>query len=47
MVGIHIGSNFQGNRDIAVRLSPEKMQKIDQWVGEVSAKIDLGKLMFI
>ena len=46
VIGVHIGvaretSNF------AIRLTPEKRKRINEWMGEITSELNLGKLGFI
>ena len=47
IVGVHIGSNESRKRNIAVRLTAEKKERINKWVKEICDQIDLSKLTFI
>ena len=43
VIGIHIGSNPKCTRNIGVRLTSEKRKMINEWVGEVTGKLNLAK----
>ena len=47
IIGVHIGSNSNFTKNIGVVLTPQKRKKINEWVGEVTGKLDLGKEKFI
>ena len=47
IVGVHIGSNESRTRNIAVRLTAEKKERINKWVKEIVEEIGLSKLTFI
>ena len=47
VIGVHIGENGDFKRNVAVRLTREKRVRINEWVGEITNKLDLSKLGFI
>ena len=47
IIGVHIASDDEGKKNIAVRLTPQKRKIINQWVGEITGELDLSKLGFI
>ena len=32
VIGVHIGSNINGTRNIAIRMTPDKRKTINEWV---------------
>ena len=47
ILGMHIGSDAKIERNIAVRLTPERRRMINQWVGEITGRLNLCKNEFI
>ena len=47
IIGVHIGNDREGKKNIAVRLTPQKRKIINEWVGEITGELDLRKLGFI
>ena len=47
VIGVHIGSNQNDTRNLAVRLTPQKRKIINEWVGQITGKLNLGKLVVI
>ena len=45
VIGVHIAAKETNN--VAIRLTPEKRKRINEWVGEITSELNLGKLGFI
>ena len=43
VIGVHTGSNSKGNKNIAVRLTPENLDKINEWVGQILGDLELSR----
>ena len=46
VVGVHIGSSGK-RKNMAVRLTPERRRMVNQWVGEITRRLNLGRVGFI
>ena len=47
IIGVHIGSSANFTKNIAVRLTPQKRKIINEWVGEMTGSLGLGRLALI
>ena len=47
VIGVHVAGLGKLKKNAAVRLNQEKRKIINEWVGEITGKLDLGKLVFI
>ena len=46
VVGVHIGERSDKKANVAIRLTQTKRVMINEWVSEVTFKLDLGKFEF-
>ena len=46
IVGIHIGSNAKGTKNIGLQLNTEIRIMINEWVGDIVGALSLGKCFF-
>ena len=47
VIGVHLGSNKNVTRNLAMRFTPQKRKMINMWVNEITGKLNLCKLEFI
>ena len=43
VIGVHIGSNFNGTKNLAIQLTPDKRKTINGWVKRKIDLLNLGK----
>ena len=47
VIGVHIGSNVNGTRNLAIQLTPEKKKVMNGWVKRRIDRLNLSKNMLI